>query len=74
YTTPFFNFLSSVKLIFVICHRGYNKAYFLLAHSGFNVFCSDRIYPGSSKSLENLAGYYKGIIFTGEVKLYKRSI
>lgn len=33
-------------------------------HSGFNVYCGDRIYPGSSWSMENLLKIYnKGILF-----------
>ena len=26
-------------------------------HSGFNVYCTDRIYPGNATSMENLARY-----------------
>jgi hypothetical protein len=26
-------------------------------HSGFNVYCTDRIYPGRASSMENLARY-----------------
>ena len=34
-------------------------------HSGFNVYCTERIYPRSSQSMENLLKVYnKGVLFT----------
>ena len=35
-------------------------------HSGFNVYCSDRIYPRSAQSMENLARYIIRASFSQE--------
>ena len=41
-------------------------------HSGFNVYCTDRIYPRETKSTSKSCKIYnQGIFFTGAVKLYK---
>ena len=40
-------------------------------HSGFNVYCSERIYPRETQSIKKYCKiYYKSILFTGEVKPY----
>ena len=41
-------------------------------HTGFNVYCTERIYPGSTLVYGKYRKiYYKGIIFSREVKLHK---
>lgn len=41
-------------------------------HYGFNVFCGDRIYPGSVRSIENLARYIIRASFSQERMNYIR--
>ena len=41
-------------------------------HSGFNVYCTDRIYPKQHPIYgKSCKVYNKGVLFTGEAKLYK---
>ena len=41
-------------------------------HSGFNVYCGDRIYPGRIRSMENLARYFIRASFSQEIMNYVR--
>ena len=44
-------------------------------HSGFNVYCSQRIYPRETKSMENLARYIiRASFWQGVDKLYKGAV
>ena len=44
-------------------------------HSGFNVYCSQRIYPRETKSMENLARYIiRASFWQGADKLYKGAV